>query len=311
MLVIERFCAEPGLFRPAICDLWANASVLGIPVTESTLPRHAPVPLGSTRDVTLHTTLAIVTDVCFAAGTELPEHSHERTIFGVMLGGAFQSRIRRRELDCRVGSAWTEPLGERHANVVGCDGAHVLAIQPDPQRAEMLDGLRPMLEDVHMMHGAGLRADALRVSRELQSPDALTALSVDALVMQIFVASARLEFGRGHHGKAPRWLLTVRDALHSTFASPPRLDQLANDVGVSASHLAHAFKRHFGIAPGDYARRARADWAIEQLTSTARTIAEIAHDAGYSDQSHLTRDVRRKCGKTPAALRIEHRAAVE
>jgi AraC-like DNA-binding protein len=252
----------------------------------------------------MQTSMAIVTDVRFAPHAQLERHTHARTIFGVMLEGSFQSVIQRRTLDCRKDSVWTEPRGEPHANFVGADGAHVLAIQPDPDRPELFDGIKPLLDDVRLMHYAGVRSDAARISRELQSPDGLTPLAVDALVLQMLVTSSRLEFERKHHGSAPRWLLLARDMLRAAFAAPPSLDVVAMHVGVSTSHLAHAFKRFFRTTPGQYLRQARAEWAREEVVSTSRSMAEIAHAAGYSDQAHFTREIRRVYGVTPGVLRV-------
>ena len=53
----------------------------------------------------------------------------------------FRTDISSRSLECDAGYAWTEPIAERHANYVGALGAHVLVIQPDPSRAELLEPL--------------------------------------------------------------------------------------------------------------------------------------------------------------------------
>ena len=76
---------------------------------------------------------------------------------------------------------------------------------------------------------------------------------------------------------------------------------------VSPSHLAHAFRRFYRVTPGDYVREVRADWAARELVETDRPVSVIALDAGYSDQSHLTRELRRRLGVTPLAHRSANR----
>jgi transcriptional regulator GlxA family with amidase domain len=39
------------------------------------------------------------------------------------------------------------------------------------------------------------------------------------------------------------------------------------------------------------------------LADTRRSLAEIALDAGYSDQAHMTRDLRAVLGATPSLVR--------
>jgi len=230
-------------------------------------------------------------------------HTHERTIFGVMLDGSFQSAIAGRRLDCGIETAWIEPRGERHANYVGRNGARVLAVQPNHERHDLFDPLAPMLSDVRLIHTAGLRADGRRLARELRSVDRFNALSIDALVVLMLAGAARLTLREPHHeGPAP-WLLRARDALHSQFARPPRLEELTRIAGVSASHLTHSFRRHFRMTPGDYVRHVRVHWAADELTSTSRSLSDIALSAGYCDQSHFTREIRRTFGVAPGEYR--------
>lgn len=265
--------------------------------------RHEPVELGSMQATSLETDAAIVTDVWFPPGSVLPVHTHERTIFGIMLDGSFESVIAGRRLDCRVEMAWTEPRGEPHANYIGATGARVIAIQPNHERHDLFEALVPLLADVRLVQAAGIRADAHRLARELRSTEPHNALAIDALIVLMMVTTARLRFRDKHHGGPPRWLVRARDALHAQFVRPPRLEELAREAGVSASHLTHSFRRHFHMTPGEYVRHVRVHWAAEQLTAGARSLSEIAVAAGYCDQSHFTRELRRTFGAAPGEYR--------
>ena len=82
------------------------------------------------------------------------------------------------------------------------------------------------------------------------------------------------------------------------------LADVATAVGVQPSHLAHAFRRHFRTTVGAYVRSLRLDWALEQIARSNLSLAEIAAAAGYSDQSHLTRECRRIAGVSPGKHRM-------
>lgn len=268
---------------------------------------HDPVALGSVQSRSVETGMAIVSEVRFPAGSVVPVHTHARTIFGVMLDGAFESAIAGRRLGCRVDTAWIEPRGEPHANYIGRSGAWVLAIQPNHDRDDLVATLAPMLEDVRLIETAGLRADARRLSRELGSADPFSALTIDSLVVLMLSSAARLSIGEPFHGGPPRWLLRVREALRAQFVQPPRLDELGRIAGVSVSHLTHSFRRYFRTTPGDYVRQVRVEWAAEALATTDRPLSEIALAAGYCDQSHFTRDLRRAFGVAPGEYRVRRR----
>jgi AraC family transcriptional regulator len=50
-------------------------------------------------------------------------------------------------------------------------------------------------------------------------------------------------------------------------------------------------------------RRLRVDWALRELSTSARSLSEIALDAGFADQSHFTRVFKRQVGVSPGAFR--------
>jgi hypothetical protein len=59
---------------------------------------NVPVTMGSPRFRTAATTGCTVTDAWFPPDAVLEPHTHERTIFAVMLDGSFDSAIGRRRL---------------------------------------------------------------------------------------------------------------------------------------------------------------------------------------------------------------------
>jgi AraC family transcriptional regulator len=123
----------------------------------------------------------------------------------------------------------------------------------------------------------------------------------------MLVAAARVTYSAKHHG-TPRWVSEARDFVHENYRRPFLLSEIAEHLGVEASRLAHAFRDRYGSSIGDYARARRLTFALDQLENTDRPIAAIAVAAGYCDQSHLTREVRRAIGVGPAAYRRQSRS---
>nr|WP_236253161.1 AraC family transcriptional regulator [Stenotrophomonas maltophilia] len=79
--------------------------------------------------------------------------------------------------------------------------------------------------------------------------------------------------------------------------------RMAGFVGVSESRLHALFQRDFGLSPQAWLSACRLRWAKHQLRTSTAPISDIALAAGYSEQSALTRALRRECGQTPAAWR--------
>jgi AraC family transcriptional regulator len=259
--------------------------------------RHVPVTMGSPRFRTLEATGCTVTEAWFPPNADLPPHTHDRPIFGVMLNGAFDSEIANRTLDCPPGSMWVEPLGERHSNRIGRTGARVLVLQPAPASFEAFTGF---LDSVQHARNAAIARDASRIALELDAPDDLAPLIVDGLVQAMLATAARHEERRHHHSRAPRWLLLAQELVHARFRDRVSLLAIARAVGISPSHLAREFHAHFGATVGEYMRQLRVEWVADQLMRTSMSLSELGLVAGFSDQSHLTREFRRRLGVTPA-----------
>jgi AraC-like DNA-binding protein len=81
------------------------------------------------------------------------------------------------------------------------------------------------------------------------------------------------------------------------------LVSLARELGVSPRHLSRLFHEHIGMTLTDYRNVLRTRLAIEAIAAGAPSLARLAAELGFADQSHLTRTVRRLTGQPPSAHR--------
>jgi transcriptional regulator GlxA family with amidase domain len=79
---------------------------------------------------------------------------------------------------------------------------------------------------------------------------------------------------------------------------------IARSIGWSERHLSNQFRAYFGVLPKTAARRLRFSHAFNLASaSPAGDLSNIAAQAGYSDQSHMTREFQTFSGVTPGVLR--------
>lgn len=83
--------------------------------------------------------------------------------------------------------------------------------------------------------------------------------------------------------------------------------RMAREAGVSASRLHALFRQELATTPQAWLTDLRLKLVREGLATTDRSIAQLAFEAGYADQSALTRAMRRATGETPSAWRKRHR----
>jgi AraC family transcriptional regulator len=263
--------------------------------------RSVPVTMGSA----LFRSMALdgfdVVEAWFPPGEHLARHTHDRACVAMMLEGSFDLSIAGRVLPCPPAAVATEPAGERHANRMGRSGAHVVVIQPDPSRIDLLRPFAPFLERTSHRHHAGIAARAARLCRELDRPDDLATLAAEAAVLEILVVLGRVALGAER--ASPPWLLRARDLVHARFREPLRIADVAREADVHPGHLARAFRRHFRMTLGSYVRTLRLEWVAAELLRSDESLASIALAAGFADQSHLTRAFKLYSGLTPQVYR--------
>jgi AraC-like DNA-binding protein len=95
-------------------------------------------------------------------------------------------------------------------------------------------------------------------------------------------------------------LLRARDLLHASQGGAVSLDDLAAAAGLSKFHLLRAFAKRFGVPPHTYHTQLRIA-AARSLLANGLPISRVALEAGFADQSHLTRHFARNVGVTPGA----------
>jgi AraC-like DNA-binding protein len=95
----------------------------------------------------------------------------------------------------------------------------------------------------------------------------------------------------------------ARDLLAAAPAERTSVAAIARRVGLSPSHLAHAFAAQLGETPMRFLERCRIDRAKQLLVGTARPIAGIAADCGFADPFHFSTRFRRLVGVPPRVYR--------
>ena len=66
--------------------------------------------------------------------------------------------------------------------------------------------------------------------------------------------------------------------------------------------MARAFRRHFGTSPYRYVTMRRLDH-VRAALRTHNSLADAAADAGFADQSHMTRQFKQALGISPGRWR--------
>lgn len=245
----------------------------------------------------------IVSEVRFEPRTRAPEHSHERPIFNFVLEGGYTEYWDGRSMECGPRHLLYHPRGLTHSERFGARGARCLTIEFEHAWLDRTE----RHESNALRSNRGLPAERWawlrrRLRQELGRGDDLTPLALEGYLMLLIAGASRAEDERPSGGPSAA-IERARELLHARYAGPPRIADIAAEAGVTPSYLARAFRLHYGSTPADYVRGLRVEHAQRRLRDSDIPIARLAREAGFSDQSHLSRIFKRYTGQTPGEFR--------
>jgi AraC family transcriptional regulator len=248
-------------------------------------------------ETTLRTDEVLLSELRQPCARSVPRHEHELAYFTVVLNGDYLEGDHGHLEELSPFTATFNPSGIAHSTVIGPAGASFFTVELRNQHLRQLD--LPLPSGTHIDRCAG---SILWPGLRLYS--AFTSQTADTLLLESHVLEMLSAISRPAHAKTPpRWLSRVKDRLHDEFRDNLRMRDLASDAGVHPVHLARVFRSVEKQPPGDYLQRLRIHAACNLLRHWDCSLATVAADCGFADQSHFTRVFRKLAGTTPAQFR--------
>jgi AraC family transcriptional regulator len=223
---------------------------------------------GRTTQRTMHAGDIIITP---AGGPKLLQHREEAEIFKLRIAPSFLERV------------FEDMDGTPRGNV------------------ELLDNLGT--RDPH------LEALAHRLLSEIRTEGFASRIYVESLANELVVHLLR------HHSTArklddapsrglPRHKLErATEFIDDHLRDSLTLDEISQSLSMSPYHFAHVFKQTAGLTPHRYVTQRRIELAKALLRETDLPITQIAHQVGYSNQSHFSVVFHQCTGQTPRDYR--------
>lgn len=95
--------------------------------------------------------------------------------------------------------------------------------------------------------------------------------------------------------------------IRGNLSGPIEVGELAARFSVSVSQLERDFVAVFGVGPRRMFTKLRLELAVD-LLDEKRSIADVAHECGYKDQSAFSRQFGATFGMSPSQFRTNKRA---
>lgn len=118
--------------------------------------------------------------------------------------------------------------------------------------------------------------------------------------MELFPRTQQEDEGYGY-------VISALQYIKTRFHRPLSVQEIADHLGVSRTHLYRLFRRCLSASPGECLTRLRIEQAGAMLRDSSLPIGHIARSVGFDDPLYFTKVFRRATGRTPTAYRQEMR----
>jgi AraC family transcriptional regulator len=242
-----------------------------------------------------------LSEVYHSAPRELPLHGHEASYFCMLLEGEYRERCGSTEMTYRPFTIAYHAVGMRHTDVIGNNGARFFIVELDDRWAELARTYTAVETPIAEVHGGQSVWSAMRLYLDMRD-GSVRELAVESGIYDLIGGLPFMEPIEDRERESAA-IAHVVDAIERGFTGEQRLSSLAEGVAMHPVHLARIFRRRYKRTIGEYIHGRRIQAASRALVETKDSIAKIAADCGFSDQSHMTRVFKAATGTTPKEYR--------
>lgn len=243
---------------------------------------------------------SILSEIVHIDRFDVPEHSHELAYFMLVLGGSYTERFGPQTKDHDPMTVLWHRAGISHKDRIGENGARCFTVEIRHRGMENLSQYSRVPHDFAEF-GTPLVWLTTRLFREFSDWQNCSELVAEGLTLEMLGYIARRNDACEKH--PPKWFGHVIDRLNEEFKETVSMHDLTEIAGVHPVHLASVFRKFRGQTIGEYVQQLRVSHASKLMIDRELPLADIAYEAGFSDQSHFNRLFKRHTGMTPGEFR--------
>jgi AraC-like DNA-binding protein len=225
----------------------------------------------------------------------LGKHFHDTWSLGVIVQGSCHFASHQRQYQVSQSQLFVIPPYEVHVCAAAADN---VAYQVIYVTDSTLQTLAPTLRTVFLGHD--LRVHSLPPAL-VQALLNISRIKDDVVALRACFKQLDAVFRNTGAGIAAKPQHAVQDALHAGWNDAIDLKTVSESIKYSRWHAIHSFSAQVGLSPRLYLRQLRALKARHMLWA-GNSLAAVAGDLHFADQSHFSRAFKSVFGVSPGKL---------
>lgn len=225
-------------------------------------------------------------------------HYHENAYFTYLLEGKMVEGSKKEKNICSRGTLLYHNCQESHYNIKppGFTKGFHIEISAEWTKEQKLSG---GIEGKCRVSQPQTLHNIQKIYSEFRSNCTDSGSAIEELLVDTFGILEKTGSGINN----PAWLKEVIKIIETRFTENLSLNELSQFAGVHPVHLSRDFKKHFGCNVTSYIRRCRLELALKLISAKNRSLAQIAAECGFADQSHFIKWFKKTAGYTPNSFR--------
>ena len=234
-----------------------------------------------------------VEDSVYPPSLYMPPHTDKLSRISIIVDGELQESHASQNITATKGSLVIKPKHILHENIFGNKPVRSLSISfhDEDLFTEYFKNWQWIKHPKISVLGIRLWAEARKIKNEEK---------LIHFFNEFISAVATL---RNELCKPVYWLEEMRKLIEKDLSDAQNIIQLSEKLCLHRVYLSRAFKQYYGSSPVAFRKYVKISAAFFDLVLTTKSLAGIAYDSGFADQSHMTRDFLTYFGYIPARFR--------
>ncbi len=222
-------------------------------------------------------------------------HYHENPYFTFLLQGNIREGNKKEVYDCSAGTLLYHHWEDAHYNIKPDLFTRGFHIEITENWFEKFHLPKDLAEGSHNIKNPVIILLMYQIFKESKLSDNLFELNINQILLNLF---GRLSNVKKSPEKKPVWVNEIDEILHESFTEKLTLTELSQHLNIHPMHLSRDFQKYFQCNLGEYIRKLKVEKSLKILNDF-ESLAEVALECGFSDQSHFIRCFKENVGITP------------